>query len=356
MTLTRDSLMYGLRLAIVVATLAAAACGGSGRRPSNAAPAPAGGPWPGYGQPPPPYGWAPSPGGASPGPAPPAPWGPPPAPPPAGFVQNDPINAVDIGWMRQRMAQVHGELVNALPPAQRQRIEGIPLFSDPTVGEVNAFAACDEQGVALMAVSDGLLDVTGHLAQFRATDEIFGTRQLDAYIQLVATQQKPGRPVVRPPPGFVNPAHHVDPRKVARQNVLFEEALAFVVGHEMAHHHLGHTGCARGGRTGVQPADIGRVLSRAAPVFNQPNEIGADVAGTNNLLTAGSRRQGARWNEGGAMLVLNFFAGLDRLTPADIVFGFERTHPPPTFRMPVVQQAAQTWRLTGGVPLLFPPF
>jgi hypothetical protein len=222
---------------------------------------------------------------------------------------------------------------------------------------VNAFAACDDAGKPLMAVSDGLLEVMAYLAQFRATDEIFGGRRTDAYIELIATKQRPNQPLVRPAPGFVDPNQHVDGRKVARQNVLFDEEVAFVLGHELAHHHLGHTGCAngQGGSRGVNPSDLGRLLSRAAPVFNQPNEIGSDVAGTNNLLTAGKVRSGAKWNEGGAMLVLSFFAGLDRLSPTDILFGFERSHPPPAFRVPIVQQAANTFRLTGGTPF-FPPF
>jgi len=249
------------------------------------------------------------------------------------------------------------ELVAALPATQKQRVDGVPLFADPTVGEVNAFAACDDQGLPLMAVSDGLLDVVAHLAQFRATDELFGSRRADAYIELIATKQRPGQPIVRPAAGFVDPAQHVDGRKVARQNALFDEEVAFVIGHELAHHHLGHTGCAigRGGSRGVHPSDLGRLLSRTAPIFNQPNEVGSDVAGTQNLLTAGSRRQGVKWTEGGGLLVLQFFSGLDRMSSTDILFGFERSHPPPALRLPIVQQTAGAWRLTGGAPF-FPPF
>jgi hypothetical protein len=55
------------------------------------------------------------------------------------------------------------------------------------------------------------------------------------------------------------------------------------------------------------------------------------------------------------MLTMQFFAGLDQLTPADILFGFERSHPPPALRTPVIQQTAAAWRATGGVglPILF---
>ena len=76
-----------------------------------------------------------------------------------------------------------------------------------------------------MAISDGLLDIQAHLAQASATDELFGTRKTDEYVQLVARHQRPGAPIVRPAPGFFAPAQHVDPRKVARQHLTAWECL-----------------------------------------------------------------------------------------------------------------------------------
>lgn len=323
----------------------------------------------GYGPPPgqfnPGYPGAPPPGQPPPGQpqypgAPPAyPGAPPPPPPnapvaPAPPVHNDPINAVDIGWLRARSNQVLGELVQALTPANRARVEGIPLVADPTVGEVNAFAACNSKGVAAMAISDGLLDIQAHMAQFKATDELFGTQKLDQYIGIIAKHQQPGQPIVRPAAGFIDPSQHVDGRKVARQHQVLDEQLAFVLGHELAHHYLGHTGCANGAGGGLSASDLNILLSNAVPVFNQQNEIGSDVAGVNNLLAAGARRSDYKWTEGGSLLTLHFFAGLDQLTPSAILFGFERTHPHPSIRLPIVQQTANAWRLTGGAPSAFP--
>jgi hypothetical protein len=278
---------------------------------------------------------------------------PPPAqpPPPGGLpVSNDPINDININWLRTEAGAVMGALIGALGAPAQSKVQGIPFFADPTPGEVNAFAGCDDQGLPFMAVTDGLLEIQAQIAQFKATDEVFGTRKLDEYLRLLAQNQRPGQPVVRPPAGFINAAQHTDARKVARQHNVYAEELAFVLGHELGHHHLGHTGCAngQGGSRGVDPRDLGRMMSRVLPIFNQPNEIAADVAGVNNLLTAGSRQQGYRWTEGGAVLTLNFFASLDQLTPAHIVFAFEQTHPHPFVRQPIVQQTAATWRLTGG--------
>ncbi len=275
--------------------------------------------------------------------------------PPVGPVANDPINNTDIAFLRQRAGAVLQELVAALADQRRAKVQGIPLFSDPTVGEVNAFAACDDQGQPLMAVSDALLEVMAHSARFRAYDELFKGNKLDAYTSLVAQNYRPKKPLPRPGPGFVDPAQDMDGRKVARQAVLMDAQLAFVLGHELAHHYLDHTGCANGGGSrGVSPGDFGRLVSRAAPFLNQPNEVGSDVAGVQNLLAAGQRRQGAKWNEEGALLSLNFFGALDRLTPESILFAFESSHPHPSIRIPIVQQTANNFRITGGNVLPWP--
>jgi hypothetical protein len=261
-------------------------------------------------------------------------------------VAFDPINDVNIPFLRGRAQLVIRDLTASLAGNHQQRVQTVPLVVDDEVGEVNAFAACTRDGKALMAISDGLLEIQAHLAQSRANDEVFGTRKVDEYVDFIARHQRPGQPIVKPPANFYNPAQRADGRKVQRQHQLLDEQIAFVLGHELAHHYLGHLPCTGSGA--VAGAEIGRVLSSAIPVFNQPNELAADVAGTNNLLAAGAKRQDYRWNEGGALLTMQFFSGVDRLTPADIVFGFERTHPPPVIRTPVIQQSAATWRATGG--------
>jgi hypothetical protein len=205
-----------------------------------------------------------------------------------------------------------------------------------------------------MAISDGMLEIQAQMARARATDEIFGTKKFSQYTALIAKHQRPKQPIVRPASGFFSPLQDFDPRKIKRQHELFDEELAFVLGHELGHHYLGHTGCV--GRTaGVTPQDVGRLLSRAVPVFNQPLELASDAAGTRNTLSAGARRQGYKWTEGGAMLTLDFFLALRKQTPAEaILFGFQNTHPHPAIRVPVVRQTAAIWRASGGNPVPFP--
>jgi len=294
------------------------------------------------------YGAPPNGPGAPPANAPPGtpPGAPPPPAAPAPPVAYDPINTVDIAFLRGRAQAVIGELINALDTAYRDRVRSIPFAFDDEVGEVNAYAACTREGKALMAITDGLLDIQAHLAQAKANDEIFGTRKVDEYCRFIARNQRPKAPVVRPPPGFFDPAQQSDARRVARQHDVLDEQLAFVLGHELAHHYLGHLPCTATG--GIGAADLARALSSAVPVFNQPNELAADINGTSNLLTAGARHNGYHWTEGGALLSMQFFSIIDELTPTDIIFGFERTHPPPAVRVPVIQQTAATWRSSGG--------
>ncbi len=318
---------------------------------------------PGYppGQYPPP-GYPPGqypPPGYPPGQYPPPPGTPPGTPPPPAYppsppVFNDPINFTDMNYLHLRANQVLGELRSALPANYKAIVDPVPLMIDDSPGEVNAFAACTKSG-PIMAITDGLLEISAQMARAKATDEFFGTHKLQQYVQLVSQNQQPKSPIVRPGPDFWDPTQDADGRKVARQHDLLDEQIAFILGHEQAHHYLGHTGgCAGGGNIFT---DLGGLLSNAVPVFNQPNEVAADTQGVTNTLNTGRARQGFHWNEEGAMLTLNFFVALMQMDPADrLLFAFQATHPPPELRIPIVQQTANQWRQSGGTaaPLPFP--
>jgi Peptidase family M48 len=264
------------------------------------------------------------------------------------------VGLVSLPELRASASQILGELVASLQSGYQQRVTGIPLVVDGTIGDINAFAACDEHGRSAMAITDGLLQVTAYLAQAQAHDELLGTQKVDAYIQQCASQLRPNQPVPAPAPGFFNGAG--DPRVIQRQAQVFEEAVAFILGHELGHHYLSHLPCTAG-PDALGTAKVGRILSSAVPVFNQPNEIAADLAGTTNLLNAGKAR-GSRglyqWSEAGGLLTMRFFAGFDQLTPEGVLLSFEHSHPLPQLRTPIIQNAAATWRSTGGagIPLL----
>jgi hypothetical protein len=202
-----------------------------------------------------------------------------------------------------------------------------------------------------------LLILQASSSEAKAFDELNGTQRYDQYTSDVAAKVRAGQPVAASPPGYLALPQALDLRKLSRQRFVFDEQLAFVLGHELAHHYRGHTGCANGVASGgVGPDDAARLLSSAVPLFNQPMEIEADVNGINSVLTTGSRRQTGSWNEEGAMLTLNFFARLSSIGVETVLLGFLRTHPPPQIRIPIVQGAAQQWRQRGGAPMPTFPF
>ena len=273
-----------------------------------------------------------------------------PVPPATGGV--DPINQLDLGFLRAEAQGILNELVAALPPLQQGRVQGIPLIVDSAVGEVNAFATCSGKRAA-MAITDGLLEIQAQLARARAHDELARTNKVDEFIRLIAQRQRPKQPIVRPAPGFFDPRLDVDPRKLARQREVLDEQIAFVLGHELAHHYLGHLPCTAGG--GFNPSEILQIGASAVPSLGQPLELAADNYGLNDVLTAGARRPGYKFTEGGALLTMQFFSGMDQFSPIDI-FSFERSHPAPAVRTPVIQQTANLWRTTGGRGFPYPFF
>ena len=322
-------------------------------------------------QPPPAQGpYAPGPQGPSYPPAPAA--GPPVAPPAAPRPAPPPVATVPLpaaplgsfdGWgamstqfMRQEPSSVISELLAALPTAMRAKVDGIPLQVVEDPKEVNAFAGCSKTGTPFMGITAPLLLIMARTSEARAFDELNGSAKYNELANGIASEVRAQRTVAGPPAGFLPLPQALDPRKLARQRFLFDEQVAFVLGHEMAHHYRGHTGCANGANnsSGITPQDVGRVLSSTVPLFNQPNEIEADVQGTFNLLDTGVRRQGGHWTEEGALMALDFFSRLESLGVETVVLGFLMTHPPPQLRLPIVQNAAQQWRANGGRAPTFP--
>jgi hypothetical protein len=252
--------------------------------------------------------------------------------------------------MQQEVRNVLAELVNALSQQNQSLVRGIPLTFDPT-SEVNAFAGCDESGPFLAATA-GILEAVDAISQTKATDELFGTQTYDAYCNAVLPQ------LVRSPnaraglPAGIIPTNlGGDPRRWSRAHEIFDDVVAFTFGHELGHHYLGHTGCAKGQPMGPgpDPTKLGRLLS-VVPVFNQFNEAAADSAGTFNSLDAGrGRRPQYEWSEYGGVTLLDYFARIERAAggggPLSLLnpVQFLQTHPNPLARIPLVQTVARTW-------------
>lgn len=259
-------------------------------------------------------------------------------------VGTDPLDTNNRAWQRQRAQAILLELVSNLPAASRARVRGIPLLFDGEAGMVNAFASCSA-GRASMAISDGLLEVVVSLARAQAHDDTHRTNKTGDYIRFASLAIRHGH-LSTPPTGLVPTGAVGGPRQLARQHELFEEQLAFVLGHELGHHYLGHLPCT--GSPGLWgSAEVARVFAAPFPAFDQASEHQADVAGTHNVLTAGRARTGSHWTEKGALLTMRFFSSLS----GGQILDFQRSHPHPQVRIPVIQGTARIWQTTGGLSL-----
>lgn len=293
------------------------------------------------------------------------------APLPPGALEPD--GSFTLPFMEQEAQYIIATLTQNLEPAQRARVANIPLNFMNTLTEVNAAAGCTRGRSAFMVATAAILVLHGATAEARAVDELAHTTLLEDYtartVQLVRQEQ-----MVRGlPDGAVPPAMALDPRKLARQRYLYDVQIAFILGHELAHHYRGHTGCASGAPSSPQQGDLEdlqRAVSNLAPLFNQPLELESDTWGTVSVLDAGSRRATGRWNEEGAVMSMNFFERLEGLSGNSPLLFFVRSHPRAFIRRPVIQLWASQWRngvrppaitaptgANGGSPLPFPlPF
>lgn len=243
---------------------------------------------------------------------------------------------------REEVRSIIAELVAALSPAAKAKVQSIPLVFDADANEINAFAGCDN-GAPYLAVTEGFLLAVDAVAQTRATDELFGSKTYDAYSANVAARLEDPKASPALPDGSIPAAQMNDPRRLSRAREIFDDVTAFALGHELAHHHLGHTGCANGQPAG--PAILGQIVTTVIPGLNQPTEVAADTAGCFNVLDAGrARKPRYVWSEQGGLMLFDFFGRLEARTPLLTAVGFLSTHPDSRLRGPIVKAAADAWR------------
>ena len=249
--------------------------------------------------------------------------------------------------MHTEVRSVLDELIAHLQTTQASRVRGIPLKFDPEPNDINAYAGCDAQGKPYLAGTVGLLQAIFAIAETHSCDEIDGARSYDTYMATVTpllTAAKPGSPQLQT---NVLPAQCVvDPRVLSHARELFDEIAAFTFGHELAHHYLGHTGCAINDSPFTQGlATIEHLTQSVVPAMNQPNELAADTFGLSNVMDTGrARKPHYEWTEKGGMLLLEFFAKLEGQS-STLSLSFTKTHPSSAMREGWVRTAAATWRL-----------
>ncbi|CAN5383025.1 hypothetical protein BH09MYX1_BH09MYX1_63740 [soil metagenome] len=249
--------------------------------------------------------------------------------------------------MQAEVRLVLDELIRNLSATYQSRVSGIPLKLDTDPNEINAYAGCDDKGVAYMAVTQGMLDAIDGMANTKATDELFGTQTYDAYTAAVIPKLNAPKGGSAALPLTIIPLQYAaDPRRLSREHEIFDDIVAFTFGHELAHHYLGHTGCANGATQLQQGlAVLGHLGTQLVPIFNQPNELVADNVGIFNVMDTGRvRRPLAEWSEQGGLVLLDFFARLERAAGSSPFVAFVRSHPASRDRIVWVRGFATSWR------------
>lgn len=274
----------------------------------------------------------------------------PPEPPARGSLPAAPDGSWDEhGFMTREFLDseaeaLHRALVAALDPTERDQVADVPFTIVIEHDEPNAAAACTRSRQATMMITSAMLELCAGIAEAKAYDEIAGTDTYEQYVTTVVDLIRHDRPVRGVDASQHQAPHATDPHKLSRQRHLFDQQVAFILGHELAHHYLGHTNCVEGRSDAqIERDELAAILAHTVPPFSQPREVEADMWGTVNALEAGHEHPAGAWTEEGALLNLDFFRRLSDQGGAELVLAFLSTHPPSVVRIPIVQSTAQQW-------------
>ena len=194
----------------------------------------------------------------------------------------------------------------------------------------------------MVMITSAMLVVAAATSEARAYDEAAGTHTYETYADSLSGMMGSRQPLTGLSPGTLSGPHATSRERLARARHLFDEQIAFILGHELAHHYRGHTGCAGRGTPSREEAEaLSRSLAGAVTPLQQPFEVEADTWGVSTVLEVGHVRSGGVWNEEGALLSLDTFRRI--AGNAVLATVFLSTHPPSELRAPIVQQVAATW-------------
>ena len=245
-------------------------------------------------------------------------------------------------------------LVQALPPEVQRRIPGVYVAFDKTTVEVDAIAACDDDGDYAIVLSDPLLSSLDFVAQAAATDATFKTHKLDEYAAFVAAEQRRGKRILPPAPGFFDREQASDAAKLEVEGALFVDAIAAVLAHELARITRGELTCSAPTATHEDADDVWTIaeqaqsLTRARTLYSPASAVSADRDGSKTLLESGHSEEGyVAW--------LSFLDAIERApAPADrrdlSPPAYLASHPHAGARREAFRVMAADWRAQRKIP------
>jgi hypothetical protein len=122
----------------------------------------------------------------------------------------------------------------------------VELVFTPDEGEVNARSGCPSPTSGRVELSRGVVLLAAQLAATRALDDDTGSDVHARYVDALARLLRRGGAVVPAAPRGLAAGAATGGAKLARQRVLFDDVLTFVLAHELGHLALGHAPCGGG--------------------------------------------------------------------------------------------------------------
>ncbi len=195
--------------------------------------------------------------------------------------------------LRQKAQLELRRLFVTLDKQEQRRLVGTYVVFDASASDPFAQVACDDDGDHVIVVSDAMLRLVAHVARALSYDEANNARRIDEYAAFLARSQVPGRRLLPPPPGFF-----AGDKPSRTYDVRFDEALAFVLAHELARLRSGDLVCPKPTATKESgdddwSANEQRKASEIAKSVYPTNTKERDVEAMERVFNAGHEELGA---------------------------------------------------------------
>lgn len=200
--------------------------------------------------------------------------------------------------------------LGVLDPESARKLVGTYVVFEPDSADPLALPACDDDGDAVVVLSDAMLQLVADVTRAGAVDEKTGTRHVEDYSAFLARVQLPGRKVLPPPPGFYLGSEGT--KGAAVEDERLREGVAFLVGHELARLRARDVVCPRPTATRESGDDTWtvdehrRAMRDAGRIFETGGvQSLRDDEATTRMITSGR-------GTAGALVVLRFFEQYER--------------------------------------------
>ena len=234
-------------------------------------------------------------------------------------------------------------LLLLLPVPTQHRLRGTYLAFDGASLDVNALAACDDDGDHVVVLTDSLLLLLDFVAQASASDTRSPAHKLLDYGAFIGASQRAGKRFLPPAPGFFERDERGDgtatrPTPGGLEAERFEEALTGLVAHELAHILDGDVACRAPTSTREQgddvwtPAEQAQAIANARLTYTADSALEAHRMATKLLRgidASGPRQHGEPPKGDGYLDFLTFVDAAERARPTISPIVYLTFHPHP---------------------------